>query len=231
MGAHAARVTLLTVLVLAVDTSTPTVLAALVELDADGLARTRACRRTVGARAHAEVLTPQVLDCLAEVDRQPTALAAVVCGTGPGPYTGLRVGMVTAVAFGDALGIPVHGVCSLDAIAGAAEHAGPLLVVTDARRREVYWARYSAGTRTEGPAVARPGDVDAGTATAVAGSAAHAALFGRLVIGPDSPDPAVLVQLAAQELLSAAPPAPVVPLYLRRPDAVATSDRRKALQP
>ncbi len=230
MGAHPSRVTSLTVLVLAVDTSTPTVLAAVVELSADGVARTRACLRTVDARAHAEVLTPQVLACIAEAGGTPASLDAVVCGTGPGPYTGLRVGMVTAVAFGDALGIPVHGVCGLDAIAGAAEHDGPLLVVTDARRREVYWARYAAGVRTEGPAVRGPGELDPGAATAVAGSVAHAALFGRPVLAPESPDPAVLVQLVARELLAATPPAPVVPLYLRRPDAVATTDRQRAEQ-
>ncbi|MEO9221655.1 MAG: tRNA (adenosine(37)-N6)-threonylcarbamoyltransferase complex dimerization subunit type 1 TsaB [Mycobacteriaceae bacterium] len=215
-------------LVLAVDTSTPTVLAAVVELGPAAGPQTMACRRTVDARAHAEVLTPQVLQCLAEVGATPAALDAVVCGTGPGPYTGLRVGMMTAVAFGDALGIPVHGVCSLDAIAGDTGHDGPLLVVTDARRKEVYWARYAAGVRVEGPGVVRPGELDPGEATAVAGSPKHAALFDRAVIGPDSPDPTALVRLAASDLLSSTPPEPMVPLYLRRPDAVATVDRTKA---
>ena len=228
MGVDATRVTSLDVLVLAVDTSTPTVLAAVVELGNDGRVQPLACRRTVDARAHAEVLTPQVLQCLAGIGATPASLDAVVCGTGPGPYTGLRVGMVTAVAFGDALGIPVHGVCSLDAIAAATGHEGPLLVVTDARRREVYWARYTAGTRTDGPAVTRPDELDPGVATAVAGSSAHAALFGRTVIGPVSPDPTALVRLAAAGLLSRTPPQPMVPLYLRRPDAVATADRTQA---
>ena len=83
-------------------------------------------------------------------------------GTGPGPFTGLRVGMVTAAALGDALEIPVHGVCSLDAIAAEAVPdtgalGGPLLVATDARRREVYWAAYDeAGARTTGPHVETP---------------------------------------------------------------------------
>lgn len=221
----AARVASVSVLVLAVDTSTPTVLAAVVELGPDGVTRPVACRRTVDARAHAEVLTPQVLECLAEAGITAQELDAVVCGAGPGPYTGLRVGMVTALAFGDALAIPVHGVCSLDAVAGAAQHAGPLLVVTDARRMEVYWARYDHGARTEGPAVSRPGDVDAGAATAVAGSPQHAALFDRPLVDPESPDPAALVRLVARELLAATPPAPLVPLYLRRPDAVATANR------
>lgn len=230
MGGHPARVASVVVLVLAVDTSTPTVLAALVELDANGVARTRACRQTVDARAHAEVLTPQVLECLAELGTSPGGLDAVVCGTGPGPYTGLRVGMATAAAFGDALDIPVYGVCSLDAIACAAGHQGALLVVTDARRKEVYWARYEGATRVEGPGVLRPEELVAGSASAVAGSAAHAALFGRTVLGPDSPDPAALVTVAAQALLNGAVPVPLVPLYLRRPDAVATSARRRVAQ-
>ena len=79
-------------------------------------------------------------------------------GCGPGPFTGLRVGMATAAAYGHALGIPVHGVCSLDAI-GIEHRTGEVLVVTDARRREVYWARYRDGVRVDGPAVNAPADV------------------------------------------------------------------------
>lgn len=207
-------------LVLAVDTSTPAVTAAVVEVD-EGPARVLASRVTVDARAHAEVLTPQVLACLSEAGCVAADLDAVACGTGPGPYTGLRVGMVTAFAWADARGLAVHGVCSLDAIAGAAGHGGPLLVVTDARRREVYWARYDAGVRIAGPGVSRPGDLDPAPATAVAGSMAHAGLFGLPVLAPSYPDPAALVEAAAHELASGITPAPLVPLYLRRPDAVA----------
>src|SRR5690606_10258615 len=111
-------------LVLAVDTATPAVTAGLVELEqsaagaqAPADVRTIAVRVRVDARAHAEVLTPQILECLSEAGRSRTDIAAVVVGVGPGPFTGLRVGMATAAAFGDALGIPVYGVCSLDAIA------------------------------------------------------------------------------------------------------------------
>ncbi|WP_127783940.1 tRNA (adenosine(37)-N6)-threonylcarbamoyltransferase complex dimerization subunit type 1 TsaB [Rhodococcus sp. X156] len=221
-------------LVLAVDTSTPTVLAALVQLSAEPTSHPEvlAARQTHDPRAHSEVLTPQVLQCLAETGRTPADLDAVVCGTGPGPYTGLRVGMVTAVAFGDALAIPVHGVCSLDAVAGAVESPAAdaeLLVVTDARRRELYWARYRDGVRVAGPAVARPDAVDAAGATAVAGSPTHAALFDLPVVGPTSPDPAAMVALAAPALRSNAAPEPLVPLYLRRPDAVAAAPRVPAV--
>src|SRR5690348_5025890 len=79
-------------------------------------------------------------------------LDAVVTGLGPGPFPGLRVGVVTAAALGDARGLPVVGVCSLDAVG-----SGARTVVTDARRKEVYWATYDAeGVRVDGPGVVRP---------------------------------------------------------------------------
>ncbi|WP_254658773.1 tRNA (adenosine(37)-N6)-threonylcarbamoyltransferase complex dimerization subunit type 1 TsaB, partial [Mycobacterium avium] len=150
-------------LVLALDTSTPAVTAGIVRRDDLSVL---AQRITVDARAHAERLTPNVLAALHDSGLNMTDLVAVVVGCGPGPFTGLRAGMATAAAYGHALGIPVHGVCSLDAIGG--QTTGDTLVVTDARRREVYWARYRDGVRTDGPAVAAPADVDPGGAEAVA---------------------------------------------------------------
>jgi tRNA threonylcarbamoyl adenosine modification protein YeaZ len=197
--------------ILALDTATPAVTAGLVRLD--DLA-TLAERVTVDARAHAERLTPNVLAALADAALTMTDLDAVVVGCGPGPFTGLRAGMATAAAYGHALGIPVHGVCSLDAIGGRT--TGETLVVTDARRREVYWARYRDGVRTVGPAVAAPADVDPGPACAVAGSPEHAAPFGLPVCGPVAP---TAVGLVAAVPDWTADPAPLVPLYLRRPDA------------
>lgn len=207
------------VLVLAVDTATPAVTAGVVELTATG-ARLLAGRVTVDARAHAEVLTPQVLACLAELDATPADLDAVVCGDGPGPYTGLRVGMVTAAALADALGLPAHPVCSLDGLAAEVGHPGELLVVTDARRRELYWARYTAGVRTAGPDVARPADVPTAGAAAVAGPPEHAGPLGLPVVGPAAPGALGLVRCAGPALLAGAAPAPLAPRYLRRPDAV-----------
>ncbi len=214
-------------LVLALDTATPAVTAGLVELT--GAAHTLAERVTVDARAHAELLIPHVMDCLSAAGRTPADLAAVVVGCGPGPFTGLRVGMASAAAFADARHIPVYGVCSLDAIARDADHPGDLLVVTDARRREVYWARYRDGRRIDGPGVAKPADLDPGPATAVAGSPAHTALFGLPVARAErrdgtcaevtAPSPAGLVGCAAAAVTGPEPPAPLVPLYLRRPDA------------
>ena len=187
-------------IILAIDTATPAVTAGIVKLD--GI-EVLAERVTVDARAHAEQLTPNVLAALADAGLSVGDLGAVVVGCGPGPFTGLRVGMATAAAYGHALGIPVHGVCSLDAI--GIESAGTVsevLVVTDARRREVYWARYRDGVRVDGPAVNSPADVP-GAAEALARPAVYPTASG-------------LVRAVAD---FSAEPAPLIPLYLRRPDA------------
>jgi tRNA threonylcarbamoyl adenosine modification protein YeaZ len=188
------------VMILAIDTATPAVTAGIVKLE--GI-EVLAERVTVDARAHAEQLTPNVLAALADAGLTVGDLGAVVVGCGPGPFTGLRVGMATAAAYGHALGIPVHGVCSLDAI--GIESAGTVsevLVVTDARRREVYWARYRDGVRVDGPAVNSPADVS-GAAEALARPAVYPTASG-------------LVRAVAD---FSAEPAPLIPLYLRRPDA------------
>jgi tRNA threonylcarbamoyladenosine biosynthesis protein TsaB len=201
--------------VLAIDTATPAVTAGVVA-DSEVVAE----RVSVDARAHAERITPNVLAALAEADLTMADLDAVVVGCGPGPFTGLRVGMATAAAYGHALGVPVHGVCSLDAIGG--QTTGETLVVTDARRREVYWARYRDGVRIDGPAVSAPADVNPGVAQAVAGSPEHAALFGLPICEPSYPTPAGLVAAVADW---SEPAAALLPLYLRRPDAKTLAER------
>ena len=161
---------------LAIDTATPAVTAAVVALETDRRrSHVLAQRLTVDARAHAEMLTPNVVGAVADAGLTMADLDGVVVGCGPGPFTGLRVGMATAAAYGHALGVPVYGVCTLDAI--GVETRGEVLVVTDARRREVYWARYRDGVRIEGPDVSAAADVAVGDAEAVAGSPDHAALF------------------------------------------------------
>lgn len=205
--------------VLALDTATPAVTAGLIRLGGER-PELLAERITVDPRAHAERLTPNVLAALADAQLEMAALDAVVVGCGPGPFTGLRVGMATAAAFGQALGIPVHGVCSLDAI--AAGTSGQLLVVTDARRREVYWARYRDGVRTGGPGVCAPADVALDGVAAVAGPAAVAAQFGLPVIDREYPSALGLVGAVPDW---AAEPEPLVPLYLRRPDARTLAER------
>jgi tRNA threonylcarbamoyl adenosine modification protein YeaZ len=191
-------------IVLALDTATPAVTAGVVRRDGDG-EHLLAERVTVDARGHAETLTPNILSALADSALAMDDLDAVVVGCGPGPFTGLRVGMATAAAFGHALSIPVYGVCSLDAIGGAT--SGDVLVVTDARRREVYWARYRDGIRTDGPAVDAMQDVEVGS------SQLHMAY----------PTPVGLVSAVDNWTT---PPEPLVPLYLRRPDAKTLAERR-----
>ncbi|AJW39878.1 TsaB protein, required [Rhodococcus sp. B7740] len=218
-------------LVLAVDTSTPAVTAGVVSLTestAGAATTTLATRVRVDARSHAEILTPNIVECLAEADINAAELGAVVVGVGPGPYTGLRVGMATAAAFGDALGLPVYGVCSLDAIAADVSEPGSLLVVTDARRREIYWARYEVGVRVAGPDVVAPAELDSVGVDAVAGSAPHAAAFELPIRDVQAPSAAGLVAVAAADIGSGIVPGPLVPLYLRRPDAKTLDERAAA---
>jgi tRNA threonylcarbamoyl adenosine modification protein YeaZ len=192
-------------LILAIDTATPAVTAGVVRRDGDAI-DVLAERVTLDARAHAEQLTPNAVGALADAGVGVGDLEAIVVGCGPGPFTGLRVGMATAAAYGHALGLPVHGVCSLDAI--GIEAGGNLLVVTDARRREVYWARYRAGVRVVGPAVDAPADVPGADEA--------------LAAAPRYPTAAGLVRAVADW---ACTPAPLVPLYLRRPDAKTLAER------
>lgn len=220
------------VLVIALDTSTPAVTAGLVECD-DGGARSLAQAVTFNPRAHGELLTPQLLDVLAEAGYRLSQIDALVVGCGPGPFTGLRVGMATAAALGHAHGVPVYPVCGLDAIAATAAGDAPLLVATDARRREVYWAVYAPDrARLRGPHVDRPEDVpaeiDGMGVGIVAGELADR--FDFEIVTPRHPSPVGLVSVAAAELIAGESPAPLVPLYLRRPDA-ATPGPRKPVTP
>ncbi|MFY1654144.1 tRNA (adenosine(37)-N6)-threonylcarbamoyltransferase complex dimerization subunit type 1 TsaB [Solwaraspora sp. WMMB762] len=193
-------------LVLVLDSSTPAVTAALAEITDD--VRLLASRRTVDARAHGELLSPQIAACLAESGATAADLTAVVAGLGPGPFTGLRVGLVTAASVAHALDIPTYGVNSLDALghaagtdlagtdlagtdlasddlAGSDAATGRVLAATDARRREIYWAVYAAdGRRLTDPAVGAPAAVaealaGLGVTTAVGdGALRYAELLG-----------------------------------------------------
>lgn len=205
--------------VLAIDTSSPAVTAGVVTVAAE--LTLAAVRAPIAARGHGELLTPSIADCLRDAGIAPRDLGAVVAGTGPGPYTGLRVGLVTAAAIAHALGIPAYGVCSLDAIGAACPDEPALLVATDARRHEVYWARYRAGVRVDGPHVDRPAGVSLDGLGAVAGAAAELYPWPGLARRPEyHPEPAQLVGLAADRIRAGAESEPVTPLYLRRPDAV-----------
>lgn len=219
-------------LILGFDTATPAVTVALVERGADGRRTVRAEASRIDPRRHGELLAPAITEVLRAGGATTSDLTEIAVGLGPGPYTGLRVGVVTALAFGDALDRPVRGVCTLDVLAHAARRAGvtgPFLAATDARRKEVYWARYEAdGTRTAGPSVDRPADVPGtGALPAVGtGAALYPETFGD-VRPPDHPSAAELADLVAVRLAEGGELLPPEPLYLRRPDARAPGAPKK----
>ena len=174
--------------ILAIDTSTSRTSVAIIEADSVLFSGFRD-----GATAHGPSLPALVQEALAISD-----IDEVVVGMGPGPFTGLRVGIAFAQSFALASEIPVRGVCSLDAIA-AQVHESDFIITVDARRKEVYWARYVGGVRVGEAAVNFPADVF--------GATIHADLF---------PDMVALANLFGNI---------TEPIYLRRPDAVATADR------
>jgi tRNA threonylcarbamoyl adenosine modification protein YeaZ len=145
-----------------------------------------------GATDHGRALSELVEQAL-KVSQPPQQ---VVVGMGPGPFTGLRVGISFAHAFALARRIPVIGICSLDAIAIDKDD---YTVAIDARRKEIYWARYKDGLRIEGPAVSKPADV------------------AEFIID-QYPDMKKLASLSTSQNLTE-------PMYLRRPDAVPTAER------
>ncbi|TNU73874.1 tRNA (adenosine(37)-N6)-threonylcarbamoyltransferase complex dimerization subunit type 1 TsaB [Miniimonas arenae] len=218
--------------ILAIDTSAGTQVALVV----DGVVAARA--GTPEGRGHAEHTTPFVHDVLAAGGLEPRDLDLVAVGTGPAPFTGLRVGLVSAQLLGRAAGVAVAGVPSLEAWAqgwfercadGAAgpSAAGPgeVRVATDARRREVYTARYVAGEHgpvaVDGPRVVRPADLaDEVTRERAAGIAVVGPGLYPDVLGDVADVPFDVAHLAAIAWLrtQAGEPVPVEPLYLRRPD-------------
>ncbi|MFE9096050.1 tRNA (adenosine(37)-N6)-threonylcarbamoyltransferase complex dimerization subunit type 1 TsaB [Streptomyces sp. NPDC007264] len=204
-------------LLLALDTATPAVTVAL----HDGTSVV-ASSMQVDARRHGELLLPTVDRVLAEAGARLDAVTGVVVGVGPGPYTGLRVGLMTADTFGLALGVPVHGVCTLDGLAYASDLDVPFVVATDARRKEVYWARYdNARTRVTEPAVDRPADIAesvAGLPAVGGGALLYPGTFPQ-TREPEHVSAAALASLAVEKLAAGEELAAPRPLYLRRPDA------------
>lgn len=215
-------------LVLAFDTATPAVTVAV----HDGSA-VLASRTAADTRRHAELLTPAIEGVLAEADVAHRDLTDIAVGVGPGPFTGLRVGLVTARSLGYALRVGVHGVCTLDVLAWeygavAGDDGPPFLVVTDARRREVYWARYAgAADRTAGPAVARPDEVPGRDLLVVGqGAVQYPGAFPD-ARPPVHPSAAALAGLAVTRLRAGTDLLPPEPWYLRRPDAREPGPRKQ----
>ena len=223
-------------LLLAVDTSSSVVSTALVAVD-DQEVHVVAWRDVTAANRHGELLTALVDEVLREAQVTATGLDAVAAGLGPGPFTGLRVGVVTAASLADALNIPSYGACSLDAIAHEHRNSGDFVVCTDARRKQVYWARYDgAGRRVDGPDIAPAAviasrfanDVDAVIGAGTVLFADEFAAFGH--VSDAAVSARALAQLLAPRVRANAPSDVMEPMYLRRPDA-APPGRPKSVLP
>lgn len=150
-------------MLLAIDSSTGTSVA-VVDRDGGVLAE----RTTRDTMSHAEVVGSLLAEVLEEAAVPASALSGVVCGMGPGPFTGLRIGIAAARVFALAADKPLVPLVSHDGIAFEtyrSGHTGGLLVVTDARRRELYWSAYSGAdengipVRIDGPGLAKPDDL------------------------------------------------------------------------
>ncbi|TYK47309.1 tRNA (adenosine(37)-N6)-threonylcarbamoyltransferase complex dimerization subunit type 1 TsaB [Actinomadura decatromicini] len=221
-------------LVLAFDTATAAITVALYEWTPGEGAVPRAVAETVDRRRHTELLTPSIAKVMAVAGAAPDDLSAIAVGVGPGPYTGLRVGLVTARSMGEALAVPVHGVCTLDVIAWASGREEPFAVATDARRKEVYWARYdSCRVRATGPAVGPASavldGVPAGLPVIGEGADLYPDVLGGSGHEPLLPSAGALAELTVARLSGRKGPAllPPEPLYLRRPDAREPGPRKK----
>ena len=203
-------------MLLAFDTATPAVTVALHDGE-----RVVASKTTVDAMRHGELLAPAITALLDEAWVRREELTGIAVGVGPGPFTGLRVGLVTARTLALALGIPVYGVCTLDVLAIEAVDAGVVdgafLVATDARRKEVYWAAYDGqGVRIDGPHVDKPATVATDRRVVGRGGLLYPEAFPH-VVGPEHPSAGVLAQVVTDERAELLDPEP---LYLRRPDAM-----------
>jgi tRNA threonylcarbamoyladenosine biosynthesis protein TsaB len=209
------------VLLLAFDTATPAVTVALHDGET-----VLAERTVVDAMRHGELLAPGIAEVLAAAGADRSDLTGVAVGVGPGPFTGLRVGLVTARTLAAVLDLPVRGVCTLDVLAAAVEVPGRFVVATDARRKEVYWASYADRlNRVNGPYVSKPAEVDARGPVAGRGAVLYPDVFPRAV-PPEYPSAGVLASVVVRGEVEVRPPDP---LYLRRPDAVVSLGRRKVL--
>jgi tRNA threonylcarbamoyladenosine biosynthesis protein TsaB len=197
---------------LAFDTATPHVTVAL----HDGTSVVAQFESEESMR-HGEMLAPGIERVLADAGVPASSLTGIAVGVGPGPFTGLRVGLVTARTLAMTLEVPVHGVCSLDVLAAAAIDEGleEFVVATDARRKEVYLAAYAGGRRVHGPEVVKPQDAATDATVVGRGGTLYPEHFPNAT-GPEHPAAAVLCDVVIRQRFEILDPEP---LYLRRPDA------------
>ncbi|MEJ7796256.1 MAG: tRNA (adenosine(37)-N6)-threonylcarbamoyltransferase complex dimerization subunit type 1 TsaB [Nocardioides sp.] len=211
-------------MLLAFDTATPSVTVAL--HDGTDVVAELTSEHTM---KHGEQLAPLIDRVMTDVGIVRQDLTAIAVGVGPGPFTGLRVGLVTARTLGFVLEIPVYGVCTLDVLAVEAVDTGAVIgdfvVATDARRKEVYLATYDEdGVRITGPVVDRP-DVLATDAQVVGEGALLYPDHFPTAVGPQRPGAGWLALTVADERAELSDPEP---LYLRRPNAVMPGPRKPA---
>lgn len=211
-------------MLLAFDTATPAISVALhdgedvvAELSSDQPMR------------HGEQLAPLIERVLRERSLVRQDLTALAVGVGPGPFTGLRVGLVTARTLAHVLEIPVYGVCTLDVLAVEAVDTGSVIgefaVATDARRKEVYLASYDAdGHRLAGPVVDKPGTLATEGLVVGEGAVLYPEHFPN-ACRPERPSAGWLARTVAEERAELHDPEP---LYLRRPDAAVPGPRKPA---
>lgn len=193
-------------MILAIDTSAGTSVA----LVGDGLVAEAA---TADTRSHSEHIGVFIERVLVDAGVTPAAVTAVVVGLGPGPFTGLRVGIAAGITFALGRDIPIYGVPSHDAV--ALGHS-TCTAVTDVRRRELAWTTFRDGIAVSGPSLTTEAtlaaDVDLSEFPEIRATTISAALLGtaalnRIERGDDSSS--------------------LTPLYLRAPDATPSNGPKR----
>ncbi|HEY3557447.1 MAG TPA: tRNA (adenosine(37)-N6)-threonylcarbamoyltransferase complex dimerization subunit type 1 TsaB [Kribbella sp.] len=227
-------------MLLAFDTSSAAVTVALATPDGEIVASST----TVDALRHGELLAPAIASALQTAGVTPRELTGIAVGVGPGPFTGLRVGLVTARTMGEVLGIEVSGVCSLDVLARQSTLTLPVAVATDARRKEIYWALYDGPAadgsrrRLEGPAVDKPAEVAhvlAGLPVIGRGAVLYGEVLGLPAAAAGSVEDGDVAEYPSAEVLASGVATGTLvvvepePLYLRRPDVTMSGAPKSVL--
>ncbi|AOY56456.1 tRNA (adenosine(37)-N6)-threonylcarbamoyltransferase complex dimerization subunit type 1 TsaB [Candidatus Rhodoluna planktonica] len=213
--------------ILAIDTSAGTSVAL---LQGDEV---RAEVNIPDAMKHAELIGSAIAQVLSDAGVAASKVSSVVVGRGPAPFTGLRVGIAAAVMFAAGVEAPIFGVVSHDAmafaelrdkpeIAAAISATSPLLVTTDARRREVYWATYSGVSPqglpllAQGPGVLTPAALEDYLVDRNLTPIKVEGIISATAIG----------QLFSRQLLAGLGSNDISALYLREPDAVPSPGKK-----